>query len=1196
MGAARESRHCLEMAKSGFDRSANVGEIARALQNRPLEENPPPTTRPRRKRKFLRWLLWCVLIFGLGLVWLNGPGLRWLAPLAARHFLPKAGFTGDFRVEGNLSHGFSITGLKLQSSGVLANLTLDRATPRYRWSEVIKGKLDGLSLDGVHADLRLGLKDDPEKPKPDSGPLDLNEIAATIRKVREYVLPVELHLTRMSLATSRDGKPFIELAPTALHHLASKDDITLEIGAITDPTGREWPAQKTTLTWAKDDIDLDQLDLLPNLGVRELGVSFLPKGRLALLSIIKLEGTAFVLEAVGSGHDLFWLTLQTAGPVQLDETLKGFGLELPANAEIGKFDSKLVVNGLLPDPLAATAKLVAELENVTYQDWTASQVVLTANLNADSVTANLVTTALGSEAVVNAEMALNRKDKKFIPGTAKGAFSVPKVPQVISELAKRFDAIHADAVVPDSTLSGSFAVDLSEKFQFRAATVDTTLTPADPSVATPIAIKARYQPEQPITADVTLDGLELNATYDLKAKIYDGTFALNDFSNTRIDRWLAIVGVSVPGTAGLTASWKGGGDLANQTHHGDLALAQASWEQPEKSPITGTGTIGYQWPGKVTVTDLKAQTEKQTLTLSAELAKETLTLQRFLWLNGDTEMAEGSASIPVPEDFSKWRDTLAHDTRAVTIALESRVLSLGLLEPWLPAAAKLDPKATGQVHLKVSGSYAEPAIDLALDFLNLRSPDQPKLPPADLKLTVKASAGHLALDGSVTAPDYAPAVVTASMPFRPAAWAEEPNSIMEENLTARLDLPRLELSRFTSLVPAVKKLSGVVTGHVEAGGKLGAPEARGNLRLENAAITLADPAIPPVQAIGAEVDLSLTAVSLKNFRASIAGGGLTGSGVLSLAENKPSALDFRFRGDHLPLLRNDMLILRANADLRVAGPWQTASLTGTVAAVDSLFYRDIELLPIGKPFTTPSAASLPKLDAVKTTGQAAAAIPAPFSAWTLNLSVRTQDPFLIRGNLATGQVDAGIRVIGSLGDPKLDGTAVLSNFSASLPFSTLKVRSGTIRFTPATGFDPILELRGTAEPRPYRIDVFVYGKASDPQIMLTSNPPLPDTEIMTLLATGTTTDGLEDTQAATNRAIQLFVEEVRRGRVRYTKALRPLLGVLDRVDFSLKEADPYSTDSFSTATISLSDRLFVSAGMGEEGNTRVMGIWRISFK
>jgi phosphate transport system protein len=39
--------------------------------------------------------------------------------------------------------------------------------------------------------------------------------------------------------------------------------------------------------------------------------------------------------------------------------------------------------------------------------------------------------------------------------------------------------------------------------------------------------------------------------------------------------------------------------------------------------------------------------------------------------------------------------------------------------------------------------------------------------------------------------------------------------------------------------------------------------------------------------------------------------------------------------------------------------------------------------------------------------------------------------------------------------------------------------------------------------------------------MLTSSPPLPENEIMTLLATGTTTSGLEDPQAASSRALQL---------------------------------------------------------------------------
>jgi hypothetical protein len=151
-------------------------------------------------------------------------------------------------------------------------------------------------------------------------------------------------------------------------------------------------------------------------------------------------------------------------------------------------------------------------------------------------------------------------------------------------------------------------------------------------------------------------------------------------------------------------------------------------------------------------------------------------------------------------------------------------------------------------------------------------------------------------------------------------------------------------------------------------------------------------------------------------------------------------------------------------------------------------------------------------------------------------------------------------------------------------------------FTPASGFDPILEIRGSAEPRPYRVTVYAYGRASNPQLVLTSNPPLPENEIMTLLATGTTTSGLEDPQAASSRALQLLAEELRRGRFRYGKQLRPLLGLLDRVDFSLAEADPYSSESYSTATLSITDRWFLSASVGATGDNRVLAIWRLSFR
>jgi hypothetical protein len=77
--------------------------------------------------------------------------------------------------------------------------------------------------------------------------------------------------------------------------------------------------------------------------------------------------------------------------------------------------------------------------------------------------------------------------------------------------------------------------------------------------------------------------------------------------------------------------------------------------------------------------------------------------------------------------------------------------------------------------------------------------------------------------------------------------------------------------------------------------------------------------------------------------------------------------------------------------------------------------------------------------------------------------------------------------------------------------------------------------------------------------------------------------------------MQLLIEELRRGRFAIGKQLRPVLGLLDRVDFSMAEADPYSGESFSTATLAITDRWFLSAGMGADGDSRVLGVWRLTF-
>lgn len=286
------------------------------------------------------------------------------------------------------------------------------------------------------------------------------------------------------------------------------------------------------------------------------------------------------------------------------------------------------------------------------------------------------------------------------------------------------------------------------------------------------------------------------------------------------------------------------------------------------------------------------------------------------------------------------------------------------------------------------------------------------------------------------------------------------------------------------------------------------------------------------------------------------------------------------------------MIVRADADLTLRGDLQQSTISGTVDLVDSLFYRDFEILPVRVPFTAPARPRLPAIDPE----EKAADFPAPFANWALDVRVRTRDPLLIRGNLAQGNAVADIRFGGTLGKIEPQGTATISDVTARLPFSTLKVNNGVVTFTPAGGLNPELNIRGTSNIGRYDVNVFFYGPVNAPRTALTSDPPLAESEIMTLLATGTTSDGLEDGQAATMKAAQLFIEEWRRGRLPFGEQLSKALTLLNNIDVRVGEDDPLTGKRLNSATIEVTERIFVSGSVDKESNTRVLGAFVLRFK
>jgi hypothetical protein len=1170
-----------------IDRERRTSDIGGELET-PGTSAETPAPRRRRRWKILRRLaaVVCILLVA-GLVWLNGPGVRWLGPKVASHFLQKAGMQGEFTLEGSLTGGISVKDLQFKSDKALASLSLKRFTPVYQLNEVVKGRIQGIAIDGLHAELRLGAGADEVDEDEEKQSLDLDKLVQTVRSVRGRILPVAIDLTDISLRATRDGEAVIALAPSSLRHTAGDAAMTLNLGAITDAKGREWPAQESRIVWNEDDLTIEQIDPLPGIGVRNLLVKLPASGGPSAETELRVDDAVFMVGAA-AGFASVTVDLRE-GRLPVAKLAERFGAEIPATAELTSLSVN--VDGLLPDPKSATGEVRLLLENIVSGEWTVPELSLDVELGADRASVAASGQALGSGFSLTAEAPVAREGGGFKAGDVRGHVNVAEVSKLVAALADRVKAIDAEAPVPPSMVDGDFNISLKDQ-RPAGAEVDLVLKPADPAMVSSLALKGRWQPDQPVTAVIAVEGLKADANYNLETSSYQADVVFDSFNSARIDPWLAIVKAGTQGAVSLTGKWSGGGEVKAGQHRGNLSLAAVDLAREGLPPVNARGDVEYDWPAGFATRNLRIQAKEQTIGVDAKLAGGLLEMTNLSWRDRETEMAGGSAKLPVPGDFAKWREMLAEDRRPLEASIDSKVLSLSLLKDWLPAASRIDPRSTGRLQLKISGTYADPVIDVVVEAKDLRSPEQPKLPPADLKISLSGKEGRLSIDGSAIAPDFPAAVMTASMPFRPAEWAENPELIKTEPVSARVDLPRIDLSRFSSLVAAAKKISGSLSGNIEVAGELGKPAIKGKVDLTGGGVEMKDAGIPAITGVGLAVDLALDRITLKDLKASVAGGTLQGGGSLAIDNGKPGALDFRVRGNHLPLKRDDSLIVRANADLRLAGTLERAELSGTVGVVDSLFYRDIELLPIGTPFTAPSAASLPKIDAP---ANPASSVPEPFRNWGLNVGVRTENPFLIRGNIATGRVDVNLRVGGTLGAPAPDGEVKISDFQAALPFTTLRVRSGTVRFSPATGLDPVLEIRGMAEPRPYRVSVFVYGTASNPQLVLTSTPPLPENEIMTLLATGTTTTGLENPQAASSRAMQLLAEELRRGRFAVGKQLRPLLGLLDRVDFSLAEADPYTSESFSTATLMITDRWYLSAGMGAEGDSRVLGIWRLSF-
>ena len=540
-----------------------------------------------------------------------------------------------------------------------------------------------------------------------------------------------------------------------------------------------------------------------------------------------------------------------------------------------------------------------------------------------------------------------------------------------------------------------------------------------------------------------------------------------------------------------------------------------------------------------------------------------------------TKFAYGYVSIPFVWKNLATNSPVIPSSGKVSATFQSRDLDLKKL--FTDLGIKAMTSGFVNARLDADGTIADLKARLDMQVRDLRNELWPKMEPATFELSAQAAQDRLTFSGKLQQARIQPAEITGSMPLDIPKIAHARKVPDDTPITAKARVPRTSVNFVRQFVPDLEQLDGELGMDVDVNGTIGHPilSGAGDMIINVARFTNAT--IPAVRGFGARLTFRDNALTLDRFGGDIAGGPFTMSGRVTFPKLIEPTLDLQFRSQSVLVARNDTLTARADADLKITGPFAAATVAGNVAMTNSRFLKNIDLIPIGLPGRPAPQPPSERPDF---------SLPAPpFRDWKFDVAIKTKDPVLIRGNLATGQAIGDLRLTGTGLHPGLQGLVQMQDVEATLPFSRLEVSRGSLTFTPSDSMNPTIDLQGSSVIRDYTVRVYVYGTLLAPDAIFTSEPPLPQEEIISLIATGATRQELSTGNVLAGRAAMLLVQQLYRKIVKKGEPTQTNT-VFNRLDLDLGTVDPRTGQQQATVRFKIDNHLVLTGDVGVRGDFR----------
>lgn len=636
---------------------------------------------------------------------------------------------------------------------------------------------------------------------------------------------------------------------------------------------------------------------------------------------------------------------------------------------------------------------------------------------------------------------------------------------------------------------------------------------------------------------------------------------------------------------GLSLDWRGKVDLATLNSSGQVQFSLQNGKVQDVQAINAAIAGSYS-PVQVDLPTFWLTSSKGGVSAIIAARNDLLRVNNILVRQAGRTLVSGSLAIPLdlrtpakPETLIPWDGPLSADLVSSDIAIDS----------FFPKG-QAPAKGIVKVGITARGTIDQPNARVTVTGRGLQAKAAATLAPASLDADFTLLGPQLSLKARFVQASFSPVEIAGTVPLPLKQILHDRKVDMQSPVQLSVRVPRSSLSVITRLVPAVRYVQGTAEVSVDVAGTISKPVFSGATVIDLPALRLANPDMPSVSGFRADLRFAGNRLSFDQFGGDLSGGKFNLSGGLLFTDLTNPQIDLHFVSKGDLILRNEAVTVRADSDIRITGPLAAASVAGNIGITKSRFFKQIEILPLelpGRPAPKPPPAP-PTNISIDTP---------PLRDWKFALKIHTEDPFIIQGNLANGAALIDLDIGGTGKAPTLDGTVRIENFVASLPFSKLNITNGFVYFTKDDPFVPHLNIQAVSNLQDYNINVFIYGTAQDPKTVMSSEPPLPQEDIVALLATGATTASLSNGDALAGRAAVLLLGELYH---KFFKTKTPPNNTnesfVSRFKVNVGGVDPRTGQQEISSSFKLSSDFYLIGDLDVGGDIRGMVRYLLRFK